>query len=159
MTDVEIRDQLSDLKALALTAWAEARGDAGDGSSVEERIAVMSVIRNRLRVIHAWGDTYRDVCFARYQFSCWNDDGSANHRRLMEIAYRLVTKQPTMDLLLEETLYLADGVMRGIILDRTNGAAMYYAPEAMVPKGSVPKWAQGRTPTAHVGRQVFYRYA
>jgi exonuclease III len=165
LTRTEILAKLTDLQTLALTAWAEARGDSREGnSSVEERIAVLSVIRNRLRRPRRFGDTYKAVCLAKWQFSCWNPGTDANHQNVMRLAYLLVTDQPTLDPLLDETLFLADGVMRGIILDRVMGADHYYAPKGMVPRDRVPDWAKdaqgrARTPLVIVGDQRFYTAA
>lgn len=58
------------------------------------------------------------------------------------------------DPLFAETLYLADGIMAGVILDCTQGATHYYAPKAMRPPGKVPTWAQGK-PTRAIGDQLF----
>jgi hypothetical protein len=156
VTETEIRAALDDVTALALTADAEARGDSREGhSSVEERIAVMSVIRTRARLGHR---PIKEVCLAPRQFSCWNPGEDANHLRLLRQAERVVTHQLLDDLMLE-TLYLAEGVAGDVILDRVNGATHYFAPAAMVPPGRVPAWAQGLQPVAVVGRQRFYRLA
>jgi len=156
VTDLEIRGALSDVQVLALTCFAEARGDAKEGSSsVEERIAVGCVCRNRLRRPDRWGHSYREVCLAPKQFSCWNAGTDPNHVALMAVAYRMATGQPTMDPLLDETLFLADGIMRGVLLDRVNGAVSYYAPAAMKPPGRVPAAAVGKK-TLPVGNQLFY---
>lgn len=144
---------LSDLDVLAVTAWAEARGDSLEGhSSVEERIAVLCVIRNRVQRRH---QDWTQVCLARFQFSCWLDDGSPNARALATLVERVKADTATDPIYLE-TRYLAAGIMSGVILDRTNGADSYFAPAAMVPPGRVPSWAVGRVPSAEVGRQVFF---
>lgn len=154
MTEQEIRDRLDDVTALALTAWAEARGDASEGdSSVEERIAVMSVIRTRARAACCG---FKTICLAPQQFSCWNPGEDANHRSLLAMAERVVAHQLLDDVMLE-TLYLAEGVALGVVLDRVHRATHYYAPAAMRPAGRVPSWAVGREPVARVGRQVFHR--
>ena len=74
MSERDIKAALTDELALALTLDAEGRGDGRDGSSVEERIAIGCVIRNRLALGH-WGLTYRAVCHAPRQFSCWDAIG------------------------------------------------------------------------------------
>lgn len=154
MTEDALRDRLDDESALALTMWAEARGDRSEGgSSVEERIAVGCVIRNRAQ---ASGRTVKYECLSPWQFSCWNTGADANHKALLEAGELLVNGQP-LDPLLRETVYLAAGILDRILLDPTRGANHYYAPDAMKPPGRVPSWAQGKTPCAHVGRQVFYR--
>lgn len=155
MTEPEIRAALTPIQVLACTMWGEARGDQKQGgSSLEERVAVGCVIRNRLRTPNRYGDTYRDVCLAPRQFSCWNLGGS-NHEALIRVAYRLVTGQPTMDDVLDETRYLAEGIVQGVILDRVKQATHFYAPLAMKPPGRVPDWAEGKIPVI-VGSQLFF---
>lgn len=148
---------------LALTAWAEAAGDAAQGgSSVEERIAVLSVIRNRVADPSWWGDSYRAVCLKPYQFSCWNNDAhDANHARLIALTLQVQANLPTDNPIFTETQYLADGIRRGLLLDRVHGADYYYAPQAMTPPGAAPTWAKTNgvvmPPLAIVGRQHFYK--
>lgn len=159
MTDSELKAGLVDRSVLALTAWAEAAGDWREGlSSVEERIAVMCVARNRLADFRSFGavePTYRSVCLAPKQFSCWFPGGGvANYARLLAMAERLMSGSPLKDALMYETLFLADGIMAGLICDRTQGATAYYAPQAMKPVGRVPAWAAGK-PTLRVGAQLF----
>lgn len=161
MTDHEVLGALTDRWALALTMWGEARGDWREGSSsVEERLAVGCVIRNRVREysrFRATTPTYRAVCLAPAQFSCWSLAGGAvNYGAVMTMATRVVEGFPTQDPLFDETLFLADGITAGVVLDRTSGATSYYAPKAMVPPGSVPPWAVGR-PTQAIGDQLFLR--
>lgn len=158
MTEAQIKAALTDRLALACTMVAEAGGDRKQGnSSLEERAAVGCTVRNRVRRPGKWGDSYLTVCLARLQFSCWNPGPDANHQRLMRLAYLLVTNQPPMDPLVDETLWLADGIISGLVLDRVGGATHYYAPKAMKPAGRVPSWAVGQQPAAVVGDQLFFR--
>jgi hypothetical protein len=61
----------------------------------------------------------------------------------------------------DETRFLADGVRRGLILDRVQGADYYYAPRAMSPPGAAPAWATKNgvviPPLVIVGSQHFYQ--
>lgn len=163
--EATIKAALTDEQALALTMLAEAGGDWREGgSSVEERLAVGFVVRNRVKTPRRWGKTFRDVCLARLQFSCWNPGPDANHVRLMALAERIVLGFTNPDPLLAETVYLAAGVISGVFLDRTNGATSYYAPKAMVPAGSKPAWVylNGKSgpehlPAAVIGSQIFYK--
>ena len=167
MTEPDILTRLTDADALALTGYAEAAGDRREGgSSIEERIATMVVVRNRLRIPSRWADTYKGVCLQNngrtWQYDCWRPGSGANHTRLVAKAYLIVTGQPLLDPLLDETRFLAGGVINGIILDQTNGATHYYAPKAMVPPDSKPRWVfdrQGREipPCAVIGSQRFYK--
>ena len=166
MTNDEVKLALDDVQALAITMDAEGRGDWREGnSSLEERVAVGVIIRNRARDHRTrWPDTIRGVCLQRAQFSCWQQSGGlANYRRTMALARFFVEQGPfpmmhqfELDLFME-TLWIADGVIGGQVLDRTGGANHYYAPAAMRPVGRVPVWAEGRTPSAKIGSQIFYK--
>lgn len=157
MTDTEILTRLGDKGALVCTALGEARGDRREGgSSIEERIGSMCTVRNRLRLPARFGDTYKAVCLQRKQYSCWLPS-DPNRIYLLAVAYRLITGQPSLDPLVDETVFLADGIMAGLILDSTKGATHYYSPAAMVPNGRVPVWAQGQTPTARIGGSIYFR--
>lgn len=161
MTRTEVMAALTEQQVLGLTAWAEARGDRKQGhSSIEERIAVMLVCRNRTRLYRKFNlpeGTYRAVCLARWQFSCWNDDPTdSNHLALLQQA-SLEIAGAVLDPVLEETLWLAGGIIEQTILDTIDGSTHYYAPLAMKPVGKVPEWALGKFPTAEVGKQLFYK--
>lgn len=162
MTRNEILEALTEQQALGLTAWAEARGDwRQGGSSIEERLAVMLICRNRrtrFKAFNLLAPDYRMVCLARKQFSCWNDDPSdPNHLVLMALAEREVKGQLLNDAVAEETLWLAGGIIEGTVLDFTKGCDHYYAPKAMKPAGTVPVWARGKQPVVQVGDQVFFK--
>lgn len=157
MTDAEVRESLSDLDALALTLFGEARGEP-----VEGRVAVGSVIRNRVQTPRRFGQTFAAVCHQRAQFSCWfRFGGEENYRLMYAMATALIGHQqlPVSGAALEiyeETRYVAEGIADGRIRDRVRGATHYYAPGAMVPKGRVPDWAVGLTPVAAVGGHLFF---
>lgn len=164
MTDAEILAALDSRQTLALTAWAEARGVPrnipSDHSPVEELIAVMVVVRNRLTNHSHWradDPTVKAICLAPRQFSCWNRDSGSNHTALLQLAAQLAgaTLLTRVDPLVRECLYLADGVIAGTLVDRTGGADSYYAPAAMVPPGRIPLGAVGR-PRLLIGDQYFY---
>lgn len=159
MTDVELKAKLTDRSVLAITAVCEAQGDAAEGhSSVEERIAVMCVARNRLAAYRTYGahePTYRSVCLAPQQFSCWQPiGGDANYSRAIGLAERIILGLPLTDRILQETLFLADGIMAGVLIDNTGHADHYYAPRAMKPAGRIPTWAIGKR-ALQIGSQRF----
>lgn len=166
LTEKEIVDRITPAHCLAITAYSEAAGDIlVDNSSVEERIAVMCVARNRLRTPGRWSDTIKGVCLQNngrvWQYDCWRPGSGGNHNRLIQKAYLLITDQPLQDAILDETLFLANGVLSGVIQDRTNGATHYYAPKSMVPRDSKPSWIFRNgveiPPCATVGSQRFYK--
>ena len=178
MTDAEILAALDDRQTLALTAWAEARRvprDDDSHSPIEELVAVMVVVRNRRARFTRWraiDASYKAICLAPAQFSCWNPGADSNHLALMALARLLTsaigitaltspipvveatTGPPTIDPLVRECLYLADGVISGVLQDRTNGATSYWAPAAMIPPGRPPSWAFG-CPRWTIGDQIF----
>lgn len=157
MTNDEARSLLTPADVVALTMYGEARGDGRDGSSIEERLAVGCVIRNRLVVNPArYGESYQDVCWARAQFSCWNPN-DPNSAELWAHARSIASGIRILDPLLRETRFLADGIVSGNIRDFVAGATHYYSPRSMKPTGSVPAWAMGVTPIARVGSQLFFR--
>ncbi len=75
--DKPIFDQLSPVEVLALTIWAEARGESHEG-----QLAVGYVILNRAKL---WKQSIKSVCFAKNQFSCYNSNDK-QYPRLLEIA-------------------------------------------------------------------------
>ena len=150
---MNVRLALTEQQALALTMWGEARGDNADGSSVEERIAVGCVIRNRV-LSGRWAADYKGTCLQPLQFSCWNEDGSANAEALLARATALVNgDQP--DPLMRECLFLAEGIIHMDLLDRTHGAT-HYVTRALL-ESHPPSWLRGVSPVATVGSQVFFR--
>lgn len=158
MTETAILAGLSDVEALALTMYGEARGDAVQGwSSVEERIAVGCVVRNRTRTPKRWGDTLKATCLQRVQFSCWNAS-DPNRARLIAFGYRLVTGQPVQDALVEETLYLAAGIADGVLRDQTIGAD-HYLTTALFRSAKRPAWVSGLRFTREIGSHVFFTSA
>jgi hypothetical protein len=160
MTDQEVLSSIGDLAALAVTLDAEGRGDARDGSSVEERIAVGCVIRNRVAQPRRFATTYRGVCLQRNQFSCWAAaGGAANFARTIGVARALVVGLPlpvskTDSDLLQESLYLAEGIIGGHLLDRVMGATHYLT--ASLYNTRPPGWTKGLTPACRVGNQLFF---
>jgi spore germination cell wall hydrolase CwlJ-like protein len=164
MNDQNLIDYLrtDGLLTVALTMTGEAVGDAQDGSSIEERLAVGCVIRNRLQERpKQFGGTWADVCLKPWQFSCWNV-GDPNRRRLLAAADAWFADPSTagrQDPRLVETLHLAAGIINGAIIDITRGATHYFNPRAV----PAPAWAYTdkskktlRTPDAVVGSHQFY---
>jgi hypothetical protein len=170
MTDAEVIAALDDRQTLGLTMYGEARGiprnDPRDHSPVEELIAVACVVRNRRAHFSEWraaDNSWKAICLASNQFSCWNPASGANHNTVLAQARLLVETNPVIgsidpegrvDTELRECLYLADGVIANTIIDRTGGARQYWAPNAMVPPGRVPSWAVGKQ-TLLIGDQLF----
>ncbi len=122
MTDSEIKAKLQDRSVMALTIWGESRG-----STVEARVAVGCVIRNRQRWpshFMAADGSEKSVCFAPKQFSCWNG-ADANYAAIMAQAERIVTGVAIDDPVLKECFFLTDGIREHVLLDNTHGATFY----------------------------------
>lgn len=142
--------------ALTLTALGEARGDDHDGSSLEERVAVMCVIRNRV-IAERYGGTWAAVMFGLRQFSCWNA-GDSNRAYLLNL-WESLSHAAAIDAatlaLWNETSAIARLVIDHTMIDRTGCATGYYAPASMKPAGRVPTQAAGK-PYRTIGTQRFY---
>lgn len=156
MTDSEVKAALNDFQVLSLSIFGEARGEY-----IEGKVAVGCVIRNRVRTPGRWGDTYRAVCLARAQFSCWfAAGGQANYDRVIGLARHLVADHAIRttlapDPVLDECRYVADGIMGGRLLDRVKGANHYLTTDLL--RTAPPAWTEGRTPVCTVLGHSFFR--
>lgn len=144
---------LSERDTLLLTILGEARGE-----ELEGRVSVGNVIRTRARDPKRWPDDLKGVCLERLQFSCWNST-DANYRRLMEAAKLLVEDHAVRttfvsDALWQETRWLADGLLAGVVRDRV-GRANHYITRALW-ESRPPLWAKDQRPVALVGHHVFF---
>lgn len=154
MTDAEVKSGLSDRDTLLLTLLGEARGE-----EVEGRISVGCVIRNRVKD-ERWPDTFKDVCLQRWQFSCWNDT-DPNYRKLMDHARLLVDDYAVRSTFVPaaldlETRWLCEGLMTGVLRDRTSGAN-HYISRLLWESGKAPGWARDRRPSGIINRHVFFK--
>lgn len=129
---------------LARTIWGEARGEGQAGMQ-----AVASVILNRVNFARAqssgdywWGNNVVRVCQKPLQFSCWNSN-DPNSAKLQSVT--------NTDAAFALALRIAAWAASGNLPDTTAGATHYHALNV------APKWAIGETPTAIIGRHVFYR--
>lgn len=166
MTLEDLLPRLSDVQVLALTAWAEARSKPvlvgttikWAPAGIQSRLAVMDVIINRAAKGYR-GTTVKEVCLFPGQFSCWSPKGGKeNHEALLDMAHRaLGVASLVPSRLYEETQYLARFAVEKLLVDITHGATHYYSPLSMVPRGSVPPWAKGKTPTAEVEGHLFFK--
>jgi hypothetical protein len=153
----EVRVALDDFTALTITLFGETSGEP-----IEGKIAVGNVIRNRVKAPRRFGMTYRAVCHAKGQFSCWFPyGGQENYDRVMRLARSFAEKTalplPVASLaVFQECGYVAEGIIGGQLRDNTRGSTHYFAPRAMDPPGRVPDWAVGLIPTAKAGSQFFF---
>lgn len=137
-----------DLKIMALTVWAEARGEPEIGQR-----AVAWVIRNRFENPGWWSKakdvpnhTLAAVCLCPWQFSCWNDS-DPNRKRLEDPATR--RRGDFLDV-----RALCFEVLNAPPLDDPTAGADHYCTHAVVYK---TKWARRRKPVATIGNHCFYR--
>lgn len=156
-TEQQIRAALNAVQILALTLWAEARGEGRAGM-----VGVGCVIRNRAMNPGWWGRSIEGVCLKPWQFSCWNPGTDPNHLKLLAQA-NLLLDGLAPDAKLALALAVAAGIEGGTTEDVVDGSDHYFAPKAMVPAGSCPKWALdpvtnvARPPLKIVGSHWFYR--
>ncbi len=139
-TDLAVRE----IDVLARTLWGEARGEGQRGME-----AVACVIINR--VVHArsqsngnfwWGNSIIRVCQKPMQFSCWNRT-DPNLKKLQAI--------DTSNSSFAMAIRIAKWAVSGALRDPTYGADHYHALYVS------PRWAAGQTPTAVIGKHIFYK--
>lgn len=123
-------------RAMAATIWGEARGESLNG-----KIAVGWVIRNRASNPAWWGKDIIGVCLAPRQFTCWHDQQAEKVRWVDERNEKFVV-----------CLDVARRVIAGDVPDPTAGADHYYADYI-----ATPRWAKNKSPTTKIGRHIFYR--
>ncbi len=122
---------------LARTLWGEARseGDAG------MRAIAAVIINRRARDGIERVKSVREICLAPYQFSCWNG-GDPNRIKVLTV--------DESDPVFRLALGIAAEALGGTLVDPTGGATHYHAAHIS------PYWSQDRTPSARIGRHVFY---
>lgn len=133
----------SDITLLARLIYGEARGESLDG-----KIAVANVVRNRVNSsVTWWGRTWREVMLKPKQFSCFNE-GDPNLDKLSKID---ASRDANDQRLWRECLTIASAVCTGAFSDNTAGATHYHSIRVQ------PSWAASLTATVSIGRHVFYR--
>ena len=135
------------MDVLALTLWGESRGE-----TLEGRIAVACVIRNRAHEKSWYGNGIAGVCLKRWQFSCWlPQGGESNFKQLMAMANKTDAgrlKTPAY----HECYWIAQGICDGVVRDQVKRANHYY-----VAGTRKPKWAVGQTPVLQLGTHLFFK--
>lgn len=142
---------VNDLTTMALTVWAEARGELEIG-----RRAVAWVIRNRFESPGWWSrnrgddipdDTIAAVCRDPYQFSAWNP-ADPNRSRL--------DNPKTQERPDYQAIF---AICRSVLAsktaddDPTSGCTHY----CTVAAARQTRWARGRVPVVVIGNHQFYR--
>jgi N-acetylmuramoyl-L-alanine amidase len=147
MTDIEIKTRLSELHAVALTLWGEARSEP-----IEGIVGVANVIRNR-KEHDKWG--WKIIVHKKAQFSCWASvGGEANHLRVMSMAVRLLAGEEIDDDDWQECLWVAEGLIAGRLRDNTRGSRHYMTLALF--RTNPPAWVKGHKPVAEAGNHCFF---
>jgi spore germination cell wall hydrolase CwlJ-like protein len=136
-----------DVRVLALTLWAEARGEGLQGM-----IAAGWTIRNRVNIDlfndgkeDWWGEGYVSVCKKPWQYSCWNKNDPnypylIGQKVIPPIQYELAKRA-------------AVAVIEGTSADPTGGATHYYSTSMKI----APRWASAGIKTVQIGKHIFYK--
>lgn len=125
--------------AMIRTVYGEARGEPDEGKA-----AVAWVIRCRAEHPAWWGATIYRICYARMQFSCWNDnDPNSKICRMLpesDPAYLAITP-------------IVAGVLAGTIDDPTKGSTHYKV------TGTKASWdkSAAQVPEIIIGRHSFFK--
>lgn len=140
---LKYRQLLNNGQIVGLTIYGEARNQSFDG-----KIAVGNVIRNRLFSKENFGgNTYKDICLAKNQFSCWFEEQDE-----LENAIQLVINGDAYrNLILKECLYLGQGITNNQFHDNVNGATYYRTIKLMNEKPVNTLWK------IELGDHVFYK--
>lgn len=137
---------LNNLDVLALTIYGEARGEC-----IEGQIAVGNVIRNRVNSEHK---TFKEICLAPQQFSCWNIN-DPNYIILGEAAAKL-NMNYSIDSIFTQILWIAQGILRNQIKDNIKNAENYLA-TYLFHSDKCPRWANAAIATTEIGNHTFIR--
>lgn len=134
---------------MGLTIWGEARGE-----SIEGQVGVGHVIMNRVRHWDIKENNVKDIVLAPKQFSCWNSN-DPNYEKLLHLAKDLELKEMTDDLLLRQTIYLANGIVKNILFDNTNGN-LNYMTNNLYFSSKRPSWASTPKKMLVIGNHTFF---
>lgn len=131
---------------LAVTIWAEARGEGYDGMR-----AVGYVIANRMKKNFRTDGTIEGTVRWPLQFSCWN----SNDPNIAKMNKQYLDNSSGMEYYQWETAkQIARDIMRtGTEYDITNGSLFYHAEYVN------PNWADNKNKSVVIGQHIFYRKA
>jgi N-acetylmuramoyl-L-alanine amidase len=144
--DGVIKAALTPAQCVGMTIWAEARAEM-----IEGQVAVGCVIRNRVLLPKRFSGEWKDVCLAKWQFSCWIPQGGLQNYQLLmtrcESSMKGETPWPA------QATWIAEGIISGALNDRVAHATHYYASWMKTP----PKWSVGVNPVAVIGVHRFFK--
>jgi len=142
--------KLTPVQVLALTIFGEARGEPTEG-----KIAVGSVILERVDHRDWDGKTIPEVCFKPWQFSCYNEH-DPNYPKLLEIAEHWNDKSMPLDMALNNCYGIAAGLISGNI-PRTPEIARTHCCNYATSLGAMrATWDDNMKVIAHIGGHIFY---
>jgi len=142
--DNSVFEKLKERELLALAVYGEARGEP-----IEGKIAVASVIMNRLKRNGWYGKDLYEVILKPYQFSCFNP-GDPNRRRLEIIAENFSDYILNYEKL-RECYWVACGFLDHYLTSNVGDATHYHAVYI-----DPPSWAQEMVEVARIGNHIFY---
>lgn len=142
---MDIIENLSEIEILALTIYGESRGEP-----IQGQIAVGCVIRNRTEKRKK---TYKEICLAPLQFSCWNTN-DPNRVILLEIGEKLVVGQIVKNANFNQALWVAQGVYNDFLFDNTKGSDHYLTTKLRSEVGE-HHWARKLNVTMIIGNHTF----
>ncbi len=139
--------KLSDKQVMALTIYGEARGEPTEG-----KIAVGSVILERVDHRDWDGKTIHEVCLKPWQFSCFNLR-DPNREKLLYVAGHWDSEM-TLNTSLNNCYCIAAGLIDGLIL-RTKEIAENHATQYLT-VGCDAAWEKKMKKVVTIGRHEFY---
>jgi spore germination cell wall hydrolase CwlJ-like protein len=137
--------QLDDARLLALLIYGEARGEPMEG-----RIAVASVVMNRVKIGGWFGSDIKDVILKPYQFSCFNAN-DPNLPKLAKIA-KAFDAYLAKDKALMECYEIAKKAVKYELSDIALLGATHYKT-----KNCKASWADKMVKVAIIGNHEFYK--
>lgn len=143
----EIFSGLTEAQLMALTIYGEARGETREG-----KIAVGSVILERVEHRPWDGKTVHEVCLMPFQFSCFLPS-DPNFHALRLIAEDWDTKA-MRSMIMSECYTIASGLLDGTI-ERTPVITKHHCCQYKT-AAARPAWAKKMTLIAVIGNHEFY---
>ena len=141
--------KLTDAQLLALTIYGEARGESAEG-----KIAVGSVIIERVHHRKWDGQTIKEVCLKPWQFSCFNER-DPNYGKILNIAEQWDEAMAT-NKALNECFGIAVGLLTGDI-DRTPEIAAAHCCQYATDVGAENvTWDDDMKVVARIGNHIFF---
>jgi N-acetylmuramoyl-L-alanine amidase len=141
---------MTDIDYLALTLIGEARGEP-----IEGQVAVANVIHNRA---FSSGKSFKEICLAPLQFSCWNSK-DPNRKLLDSLIVKLENEEPISDPYIRQCFAIAKAVALGDFMDNTKGAKNYVTIDryqlAKARQGKSDQWMLKLKPSATIYNHIF----